>query len=311
MNGFTLLTKPSRLVQRKGFTLVELLVVIGIIALLIAILLPALSKARKNAQQAACASNLHQIGLANAMYAQITGFYPGDIATNSSGIVIGIWPSLLRLYMSNSTGAFYCPAQADDLRWNATYSKSILATGAYATHSDEGYGYKYLELELATNGPVQPTQIHDFSYGWNDWGSFPSFSPDYPGEIIHATDGTGIGLGLGADIDMHAGCPNGGRVRNGHMVMSSEFIVVSDRVRYTPLLQPYNYRYNIDATTQEESPSDVHHGGSNVLFGDGHVAWYARTDLINVGDTAGDIQYPKHTGWEHMRQMWNRDHQQH
>jgi prepilin-type N-terminal cleavage/methylation domain-containing protein len=64
-----LLETPMQRISPRGFTLVELLVVIGIIALLISILLPALNKAREAGNRAACASNQRQIHVAMAMYA--------------------------------------------------------------------------------------------------------------------------------------------------------------------------------------------------------------------------------------------------
>src|SRR5207253_10810303 len=77
--------------RQKGFTLVELLVVIGIIALLISILLPSLSRARETANRVKCASNLAQIGKAMLLYAnENQGNYPRTYFQGGATVTIDV-----------------------------------------------------------------------------------------------------------------------------------------------------------------------------------------------------------------------------
>jgi len=266
--------------KRKGFTLVELLVVIGIIALLIAILLPALNRAREQAKQVKCASNLRQMGEAMTMYINDWKYYPGAYA-NDGGNPFACWPSRLRLYLGGVNDAFYCPSQELWSQWKAGQAGG-------ATLADEGYGYKFGEqLLYATTVP--------FSYGYNDWG------------CSHTQPASPLTMrGLGGD--QWAASFNGINYANGHRQLkasrvkaAAEMIAIADN-------HPKGvWDYNLDPTDPTEYPGDVHHGGANVLWCDGHVDWWIQADLVlqNPGGTTGLNTHDQNVAriWNNMQQI--------
>jgi prepilin-type N-terminal cleavage/methylation domain-containing protein len=139
---------------RTGFTLVELLVVIGIIAILVALLLPALSRARESANRTICAANLHQILIASRVYItdnrgmfpyQFAGYAPAPVAPNTttSGWIVmdpsnqllidqqPNWIGLLWKYISNSTRVLQCPTIIANIDNSSAYKVTANVTNCY------------------------------------------------------------------------------------------------------------------------------------------------------------------------------------
>lgn len=125
--------------RSQGFTLVELLVVIGIIAVLVGILLPALNRARASAQSVACQSNLRQLVTATTMFANDHGGYMPKAENNGGPTIRGwngiigqsweyrepmwSWEYVLMKYLNRNKAVFNCPTDTEPkirFRWNDT-----------------------------------------------------------------------------------------------------------------------------------------------------------------------------------------------
>jgi prepilin-type N-terminal cleavage/methylation domain-containing protein/prepilin-type processing-associated H-X9-DG protein len=258
--------KARGIQSKSAFTLIELLVVIAIIAILAAMLLPALARAKEKANAITCLSNLRQWGQAMEMYADDNNqFYPAsrDLnyvaspdhnpvwtemyadATKSPPIGLSDWFNALPPYVG---GIPLWKYGANSISNNVfTQSRSIYICPTAAAMP---YGPSDPNPVTGIQPGVGPGPT--FNYGMNQRINWPA-APEVPFKITQAAH------------------PSAFVVFSEQRVHASETPYYGDNP--TDLSSTYNC-YN--------RFSGRHNGGGNIVFGDGHAAWFKYSYVCTV-----------------------------